>query len=299
MARTARHAARRRRFGEELLMTVAETASGAAEQVASKSSFFAGMRILPKAEREAMYAVYGFCRIVDDIADDQTLPLADQRARLDAWRKDLDALYAGGDPGQAAMLAEAVRRYRLDKADFLAVVDGMQMDLEGIRAPDLATLYLYCDRVAVAVGRLSVKVFGMPDEAGTELAHHLGRALQLTNVLRDLDEDAGIGRLYLPREYLRDAGVTTTDPDRAIAAPGVAQVCQRLADTAEAHFREADRIMAARPPGRLAAPRLMGAAYAGILKALRARGWAPPRTRVKTSKAAVLWILVRQGLLGR
>ena len=110
-------------------MTLEATAPAAAEQVASKSSFYAGMRILPQAEREAMYAVYGFCRIVDDIADDQTLPLGEQRARLEAWRRDLDALYAGGDPGQAAFLAEAVRRYRLDKTDFLAVVDGMQMDL--------------------------------------------------------------------------------------------------------------------------------------------------------------------------
>ena len=280
-------------------MTLAATTPPApAEQVASKSSFYAGMRILPKAEREAMYAVYGFCRIVDDIADDQTLPLADQRARLDAWRRDLDALYAGGDPGQAAMLAEAVRRYRLDKADFLAVVDGMQMDLEGIRAPDLETLYLYCDRVAVAVGRLSVKIFGMPPQTGAELAHHLGRALQLTNVLRDLDEEAQLGRLYLPAEYLREAGVTTKIPERAIAAPGVAKVCDRLADTAETHFREADRIMGARPPGRLIAPRLMGAAYAGILKALRARGWNPPRRRLTVSKAAVLWILARQALKG-
>jgi phytoene synthase len=282
-------------------MSLAATTAPApapAEQVASKSSFYAGMRILPKAEREAMYAVYGFCRIVDDIADDQTLPLADQRARLDQWRRDLDALYAGGDAGQAAMLAEAVARYRLDKADFLAVVDGMQMDLEGVRAPDLETLYLYCDRVAVAVGRLSVKIFGMPPQTGAELAHHLGRALQLTNVLRDIDEDAELGRLYLPQEYLREAGITTTVPERAIAAPGVAKVCERLAETAEAHFREADRIMAAKPPGRLLAPRLMEARYAAILKALRARGWNTPRRKVKVSKAALVWTLVRQGLFG-
>lgn len=279
-------------------MTLEATAPAAAEQVAAKSSFYAGMRILPKAEREAMYAVYGFCRIVDDIADDQSLPLADQKARLDQWRRDLDALYAGADPGQAAFLAEAVRRYRLDKADFLAVVDGMQMDLEGIRAPDLETLYLYCDRVAVAVGRLSVKIFGMPDKEGEALSHHLGRALQLTNVLRDIDEDAELGRLYLPAEYLKDAGITTRIPDRAIMAPGVVKVCERLADTAEEHFREAHRIMAARPPGRLVAPRLMEAAYAGILKALRTRGWNPPRARVRTSKVRLLGLLAWQGLFG-
>lgn len=279
-------------------MTLEATAPAAAEQVASKSSFYAGMRILPQAEREAMYAVYGFCRIVDDIADDQTLPLGEQRARLEAWRRDLDALYAGGDPGQAAFLAEAVRRYRLDKTDFLAVVDGMQMDLEGIRAPSLETLYLYCDRVAVAVGRLSVRIFGMPAKEGADLAHHLGRALQITNVLRDLDEDAELGRLYLPAEYLREAGIATKIPERAILAPGVGKVCERLAATAEEHFRQARRIMAARPPGRLVAPRLMGAAYGGILKALKARGWAPPRRRVRVSKARILGLLVGQMLFG-
>src|ERR1700719_4361696 len=95
--------------------------SPANAQTATGSSFYAGMKVLPKAEREAMYAVYGFCRIVDDIADDQTLPIAGQRVALDAWRHDLRSLYAGGDPGRAAMLAGPVDRYGLAEADFLAV----------------------------------------------------------------------------------------------------------------------------------------------------------------------------------
>jgi phytoene synthase len=275
----------------------AQVAAGNA-QAAAGSSFYAGMKVLPKPEREAMYAVYGFCRIVDDIADDQTLPVAQQRVELDAWRADIEALYSGGNAGRAAMLSDAVRGYDLDKADFLAVVDGMQMDLEGIVRPDLATLYLYCDRVAVAVGRLSVKVFGMDEPPGAELAHHLGRALQLTNVLRDIDEDADIGRLYLPDELLREAGIESRDPHAAIVAPGVERVCRQLAETARAHFAEANRIMAAKPAGRLAAPRLMEAAYAGLLKQMQARGWAPPRKRVKVRKAALVWLLLRQGLFG-
>jgi phytoene synthase len=267
-------------------------------QAASGSSFYAGMRVLPKAEREAMYAVYGFCRIVDDIADDQTRPIPEQARELDAWRADVEALYAGRPPGRAAMLAAAVARYGLEKADFLAVIDGMQMDLEGIVRPDLATLFLYCERVAVAVGRLSVKVFGMPAAEGEALAQHLGLALQLTNVLRDVDEDAAMGRLYLPDELLGEAGIRTRDPHAAIAAPGVDLVCRALCATALEHFAEADRIMAARPPGRLSAPRLMSAAYADVLRRMQARGWTPPRTRVKTNKAAMLWLLVRQGLFG-
>jgi phytoene synthase len=268
------------------------------EKAASGSSFYAGMRVLPKAEREAMYAVYGFCRIVDDIADDQTRPIPEQRRELDAWRADVEALYADREPGRAAMLAHAVARYGLEKADFLAVIDGMQMDLEGIVRPDLATLFLYCERVAVAVGRLSVKVFGMPAEDGEALAQHLGLALQLTNVLRDVDEDAAMGRLYLPDELLTEAGIATRDPHAAIAAPGVDHVCRALAATAQAHFAQASAIMAAKPPGLLAAPRLMEAAYGGVLKRLLARGWAPPRTRVRTNKAALVWLLVKQGLFG-
>ena len=101
-----------------------------------------------------------------------------------------------------------MQAFGLQQADFLAVIDGMDMDVEAdIRAPDLATLDLYCDRVAGAVGRLSIRVFGMEEAPGAELAHQLGRALQLTNILRDLDEDAAIGRLYLPRELLAQAGI--------------------------------------------------------------------------------------------
>jgi len=101
----------------------------------------------------------------------------------------------------------------------------MAMDAEqDIRAPDWATLDLYCDRVASAVGRLSVRIFGLPDEPGVALAHHLGRALQLTNILRDIDEDASIGRLYLPREALAAAGVATDEPLAAAADPGNAHL---------------------------------------------------------------------------
>ena len=281
-----------------LTATRPDPQAAANAQAASGSSFAAGMRVLPKAEREAMYAVYGFCRIVDDIADEQVLPIAGQREALDAWRGHVRALYAGGDPGPAAMLAQPVARYGLAEADFQAVIDGMRMDLEGLRGPSMATLDLYCDRVASAVGRLSVKIFGMEDAAGLELAHHLGRALQLTNILRDVDEDADMGRLYLPDELLAEAGVASRDPAVAVADPRLDGVCRALADVADAHYAGAGKVLAARPAGRLAAPRLMAAAYAGVLKGMRRRGWAPPRRRVRVNKAALLWLLAREGLFG-
>src|SRR5215471_1001046 len=170
---------------------------GAAER-ASGSSFYNAMRILPRVQRDAMFEIYSFCRQVDDIADSSG-PRAVRREQLDRWRSDIDALYAGTTVPRTQGLLAPMRDFGLRREDFHAVIDGMEMDVvSDIRAPDDATLDLYCNRVASAVGRLSVRVFGMDEHDGVALAHHLGRALQLTNVLRDLDEDASLGRLYLP-----------------------------------------------------------------------------------------------------
>ncbi len=275
----------------------AQTAPDAAASGASGSSFYAGMRVLPKAERAAMYAVYGFCRIVDDIADDLEGDRISRRAELDAWRADLDSLYVGGPPGRAAFLCEAVRRFGLAKADFLSVIDGMQMDVDtDIRAPSAAMLNLYIDRVASAVGRLSVRVFGMEEAPGLELAHHLGCALQLTNILRDFDEDAAIGRLYAPREALDRAGIAAEDPVTVVNDPRIDQTARELLAQARAHYAAADRVLRARPRGRLLAPRLMSAVYARTLDRTAAAGWSLPRTRVKVGKAELLWLVAQQVL---
>ncbi len=263
---------------------------------AAGSSFYAAMRLMPKSEREAMYAIYAFCRAVDDIADDGVGTRAERHAVLDVWREDVARLCAGGTAGKAAFLAETVAHYRPRLEDFLAVIDGMDMDVAAdIVAPDLATLDLYCDRVASAVGRLSIKVFGMEEEPGFQLAHHLGRALQLTNILRDLDEDAAIHRLYLPREFLLAAGVTIGEPLEALSDPAVNKVCRQVAELAHGYYREAKRILAAKPKGNLRAPRLMGAVYWEILRKMEAVGWAPPRSRARIPKAQLMVIVLRQG----
>jgi phytoene synthase len=272
----------------------------AVQAKASGSSFYAAMRLMPKAEREAMFAIYAFCRMVDDIADDTDKGTrAERHEALEGWRTDLDVLYAGAIPSQGAFLKDAVARYGLRRQDFLAVIDGMDMDVaQDICAPDLAILDLYCDRVASAVGRLSIKVFGMEEGPGFELAHHLGRALQLTNILRDLDEDAGIGRLYMPREKLEEAGIVTRDPKAALANPGIDSACRAVAAIAHSHYREAERVFALKPKGRIRTPRLMGAVYSEILRRMEAQGWAPPRPRVSIGKAQLLAILLRHGLTG-
>jgi presqualene diphosphate synthase len=271
---------------------VDERPTQAAER-ASGSSFYSGMRILPRPQREAMFEIYAFCRAVDDIADDPG-PREARREQLQRWRADIDALYDGAPPPQLSGLAQASRRFDLQREDFLAVIDGMEMDVVAdIRAPDLATLDLYCDRVACAVGRLSVRVFGMERKAGLALADHLGRALQLTNILRDLDEDAALGRLYLPREVLREVGIISTDPAAVVTNPMLGEACGVIVEKARTHFRRARTIMAQNPRRVVRAPRIMGEAYGVILDRLVARGFAPPRARIRLPRARLLFIVLR------
>ena len=269
----------------------------AAEQHASGSSFYLAMRIMPKPQREAMYEIYSFCRRVDDVADDGG-PRDARLKQLQRWRADIDALYAGKAPAHLSGLARAVRGFGLKREDFFAVIDGMEMDVVAdIRAPDFVTFDLYCDRVASAVGRLSVRVFGMEQEAGLALAHHLGRALQMTNILRDLDEDAAIGRLYLPHEALGEAGIASDDPAAVLASPAINRACAMIAARAERHFAEADAIMAMSPHRAVRAPRIMATAYRLMFNRMKARGWQAPRQRVRVSRLQFLWIFLRYAIL--
>jgi presqualene diphosphate synthase len=264
---------------------------------ASGSSFYAAMRILPREQREAMFQIYSFCRDVDDIADSDG-PRPQRLAELQQWRDDIAALYQGHPPPRLRDYVASVDRFDLKQEDFLAIVDGMEMDVpQDIRAPDLATLDLYCDRVASAVGRLSVRVFGLPQDDGILLAHHLGRALQLTNILRDIDEDAGIGRLYLPREALLHAGITSSDPLKVIAEPALPKVCVPLVERARAHFAKADEIMNRNRRRVVRAPRIMSKYYQAILELLLARGFAAPRAPVRLSKLGRIFIILRYALI--
>jgi phytoene synthase len=260
------------------------------------TSFHRGMAVLPPARRQAMFAIYAFCRIVDDIADDPA-PFDARKSRLDAWRDRVAGLFRGeASDAVTRVLARAVAVFGLRQADFEAVIDGMQMDAEtAIVAPDLATLDLYCDRVAAAVGRLSVRAFGDSSAAADELAHHLGRALQLTNILRDVAEDAARDRLYLPRDFLDDAGVPP-EPLAALHHPGLPVVCARLAALAHAHFRHAHAAMTRCDPRAMKPARLMAAMYEAVLARLERRGWDHPEIPARVPRWQKLWIALRHGL---
>lgn len=254
------------------------------------------MRILPATQRDAMYRIYAFCRAVDDIADGNA-PRPERSAALQRWREDIDACYAGTPRPLLAALTRHIRTFDLQREDFHAMIDGMAMDAAAdICAPDEATLDLYCDRVASAAGRLSVRVFGMPDEPGRALAHHLGRALQLTNILRDVDEDAVINRCYLPRELLAREGIAATNPSAIADDPSLPRVCSILAERALGHFREADAIMDASPKKTVRAPRIMSGVYRCLLERTLERGFDLPRPPVAKPRLRLAMIVARYAL---
>lgn len=171
-----------------------DDASALTRELAVGSSFYWAMRVLSGHRQDAIFAIYAFCREVDDIADSRTLSREQKIASLAQWRARIHALYGEDAAPPFALekpLRAAISHYHLNKADFLAIIEGMEMDARGpVHAPSLETFDHYCDCVASAVGRLAVKAFGCPDEPGKRLADHLGRALQITNILRDICEDA-------------------------------------------------------------------------------------------------------------
>lgn len=263
----------------------------------SGTSFYWAMRLLPSERRQAMYAIYAFCREVDDLADEPG-SLDAKLAGLAAWRAEIDALDAGHASRPTTIaLARAVRRFDLPRAELLAVIDGMEMDArEEMRAPDLAALRLYCRRVAGAVGLLSIRAFGASGPAATEFALVLGEALQLTNILRDLDEDAARRRLYLPRELLDRAGIAEREPSAVLAHPRLPRACALLAEQAADRFAEADRLRRRANDAALRPAVLMMKVYERTLARLRARGFGAPRTPVRLARGERLWIALRYSL---
>ena len=262
----------------------------------SGTSFYWGMRVLPPERRSAMYAIYAFCREVDDIADG-SLSVTAKTARLDAWAEEIERLYQGRPTEPIARaLTGAVDAFALAKADFLAVIEGMRMDAAAtVRFPDMAALFHYCDCVACAVGRLSNPVFGIDRASGDPLAKALGEALQLTNILRDLDEDAALDRLYLPADLLARYGIGGA-PAEVVAHPRIAAVCAEVAKLAGIRFDQARNILTRIGARERKAAVLMMEVYWRIYLRLVTRGFAPPRTPVALSRLEKAWVMLKNGI---
>lgn len=266
---------------------------------ASGSSFAAGMSVLPIPRREAMFALYAFCREVDDIADDSPTPESREQG-LKLWHERIRALFHEGkvEDTICTALLPAITRFDLVEADFQAIIDGMDMDSrEVICAPPMAELDTYCDHVASAVGRASVRIFGDSSAEAMRVAFHLGRALQLTNILRDLHEDAQRGRLYLPCELLAKHGLASRNPTEILDDPRLPAVCRDLAQTVRHHFDEADTAMKASQWHAMRPARVMRDYYHAIFARLLKADWQNLSHRVSLPLWEKLTLALR-GLLG-
>jgi 15-cis-phytoene synthase len=243
----------------------------------SRSNFYYAFLTLPRPRREALYAVYAFCRIVDDIADlgvDGTADPGAQHKALATWRDEIARCYdPRGEPHHpiARQLAAAVRAYKIPREALEAIIDGVAMDVDGVVFETAEDLLPYCYRVASAVGLCCIEIFGYTQPNARQYAVDLGTALQLTNIMRDVGADARAGRVYLPRAELRAFGISVDDLRRGRHDPAFVALMREQAARAHEFYRRAERAFPRADARSLVPARIMGAIYAALLAEIEAR----------------------------
>jgi phytoene synthase len=249
--------------------------------------------LLPKPKRDAMSVLYAFCRQVDDVADTESEPVAARRAALAAWREDVRRACDGMTPAfpVARELLPVISRYHLPFACFDELIRGVEMDLDIKRYDTYQALEQYCYRVASVVGLLSVEIFGYQDPACRDYAVHLGKALQLTNILRDVRADAGRGRIYLPQSELERCRVSPQEILRLEYSERFEQLAAGVAREAKKYYSLARQTLPAADRRSMAAAELMGSVYWRLLKKLERQAFnvfGPTPTRLTRSQKTLL-----------
>ena len=259
----------------------------------SGSSFYYSFGLLPPERRVAIHALYAFCREVDDVVDEVTDANV-ARTKLAWWRSEVAAIYAGAPQHPVALaLVPVVRRYRLQQRDLQSVIDGMQMDLDKFRYVDFAELEIYCDHVAGAVGVMSAEIFGYEDAATRGYARDLGVAFQLTNIVRDIGEDARRGRIYLPQEDLARFRVAPSDVLRAKTSPAFVALMHFEVARAQSWYDRALGKLPARDRHAQRAGLAMAAIYRTLLDEIARDGYRVLDRRIALTPLRKLWIATR------
>ena len=259
----------------------------------SGSSFYYSFRLLPPERRRAITALYAFCREVDDVVDEVHDP-AVARAKLAWWRTEVGAVYDGAPQHPVAQaLVAVVRSYRLPREHFDAVIDGMAMDLAQQRYADFADLERYCHRVAGVVGLMSAEIFGHEEASTAGFARDLGIAFQLTNIVRDVGEDARRGRIYLPQEDLARFDVSASAILRAREEPGFGALMAFEVERAGAWYDRAMAQLAPRDRKAQRASLAMAAIYRTLLDEIARDGYHVLDRRIALTPLRKLWIAWR------
>ena len=239
----------------------------------SASNLALAFVLLPRAKRDGMSALYAFCREVDDVADNEGLPVEQRREQLAVWRADIRRACAGEAPRFQVNreLQPIIRDCRLPLDLFEELLRGVEMDLDVNRYQTFEDLDRYCYRVASVVGLLSIEVFGYKDPACRPYAVHLGKALQLTNILRDVRVDAERGRIYLPLAELARCGVAPEEILRSHYSPGFFEAAQATAQRARGFYRQARETLPLVDRRSMIAAELMGSVYWRLLRKVEGR----------------------------
>jgi len=265
----------------------------------SASNLALAFVLLPPPKRRGMAALYAFCREVDDVADDETQPAEERRKQLTVWRNEVRQACAGGEVSLPVIreLAPVIKEYHLPFKHFDELLRGVEMDLEVSRYATFQALQQYCYRVASVVGVLSIEIFGYRNPKRGEYAVQLGYALQLTNILRDVRNDAERGRIYLPNEDLQAYGVTPDEILQSRYSDRFQQVARCMAKRAHGFYRRASQALPAEDRRSMIAAELMGAVYYRLLVKLERRRFNVFGSRpVRVSKATKLFLILRTWL---
>jgi phytoene synthase len=259
----------------------------------SGSSFYYSFLFLPEARRRAITALYAYCREVDDVVDECS-DLGVARAKLDWWREELDRTYAGQARHPVTQSLQArLDQFNLPQEYLLEIIDGMEMDLERTEYPDFDRLRLYCYRVASVVGLLSAEIFGYQDRRTLKYASHLGMAFQLTNILRDVREDAARGRVYIPLDELERFGVQRSALQQPLTSNAVRALFAFQAERAEGFYA---RAFAELPEVDRYAQRsglIMAGVYRSLLAEIERDGYRVLEHRISLTPLRKLWIAWR------
>jgi len=258
----------------------------------SRSNFYYSFLFLTKEKRRAMYAVYAFCRSVDDVADG-TAPVAEKQASLDEWRRELERCYEGKPVHPITVqLAQIIQRFPIPKGYFEELIAGVEMDLNHSRYPSFQELYAYCYRVAGVVGLMCIEIFGYRNPKAKDYAVNLGVALQLTNIMRDLRVDAERGRIYLPQEELGRFGYSEAELFQGVYNSAFVELMRFFGSRARQYFQNARQLLAAEDRRSLFAAEIMGTIYYHLLEAIEASGYRVFDHTITLPTHRKLWIAV-------
>jgi len=258
----------------------------------SSSNFYYAFMLLPAERRRALYAVYAFCRFVDDIADDGAV--AQPAMLLERWREELRKVFNGAvERPVSRALADNVRRFNIPQRYFEEVIDGVEMDLTRKRYATFAELSLYCRRVASAVGLICIEIFGYRNPATRVYAERLGLAFQLTNILRDVREDAARDRIYLPLEDLARFGVSEREILQSAYTPGFNQLMEFEAARARQFYQEAAAALAPEDKSAMVAAEGMRLIYRALLERISRSGYRVFDRRLSVSAPRKLLLVGR------